>query len=259
MFRRPLPCLLAVCCLALFARPVCAQSADDVARELQRLRTQIEQERRSISQDSARQSEWRAQTRSRHASMRSETQRLSSERDSLRQALERSTRPKAPVAPPLTPAAARKKAFSEALAKEIELTIPLLAKELDRGAELPDEWSRLAKGLRAGSEDPSEAMGRFLDALSERIDMGSRITSHAGTYTDASGRATRGLFLEMGGILQVFVSRQGDKAAMKRRGESDLRELTNPSEIASLARTVRILSGDSEPGWVYLPVRGVKP
>lgn len=191
--------------------------------------------------------------------MRSETVRLSRERDSLRESLDRSSRPKAPVAAPVTPLAARKKAFAEALANEIEKTIPLLSRELDHGAELPDQWARLAKGLQAGSEDPSEALGMFLDDLSERIDIGSRISSHVGTFTDAAGKASRGTFLDVGGCLQLFVAREGRMAAMKWHGESNMRELANPVEIAALAQAARILNGESDPAWLYLPAQGAKP
>lgn len=256
MVRRLSPCFPAVCCCAVLAVSAHAQSADDVAREVQRLKVQIDQERAAISQDSARQAEWRSQTKARHASMRAEASRLARERDSLRRALDQASRPQKPIAPPVTPAAARKKAFAEALASEIERTIPLLAKELDRGAELPDQWERLAKGLRAGTEDPSEAMGRFLDDLSERIDLAARITAHEGTYTSASGKATRGSFVDVGGSLQFFVSRDGDLAALRRRGDPVLRELTDPVEIASLARATKILSGDAAPAWIRIPVGG---
>jgi hypothetical protein len=191
--------------------------------------------------------------------MRSEAQRLAKERDSLRQALDQSSRPKKPVAPPVTPAAARKKAFAEALAREIEKTLPLLNRELDHGAELADQWGRLAKGLRAGSEEPSEAMGRFLDDLSERIDLGSRISTHAGTYTNSSGKAARGAFVEVGGTLEFFVSRDGEQAALRMHGEPNLRELTSPVEIAALARASRILDGEDAPAWIQLPHVGGAP
>jgi len=259
MVRRLPPCFLAVLPIAVFAVSVRAQSTDDVTRELQRLRTQIDQERQAIAQDSARQAEWRSQTKSRHASMRSEAQRLAKERDSLREALDQSSKPKKPVAPPVTPAAARKKAFAEALAREIEKTLPLLPFELDHGAELAEQWGRLAKGLRAGTEDPSEAMGRFLDDLSERIDLGSRISTHAGTYTNSSGKAARGAFVDVGGTLEFFVSREGDQAALRMRGEPNLRDLTNPAEIAVLARASRILGGEETPAWIQLPVGGGAP
>jgi hypothetical protein len=243
----------------VFAIAVHAQSADDVTRELQRLRIQIDQERKAIWQDSARLAEWRSQTKSRHASMRSEAQRLTKERDSLRLALDQSSRPKKPVAPPVTPAAARKKAFAEALAREIEKTLPLLTRELDHGAELADQWGRTVKGLRAGTEEPSEAMGRFLDDLSERIDLGGRIATHAGTYTSATGKAARGAFVDVGGNLEFFVSRDGEQAALRMRGDPNLRELTNPVEIAALARASRILNGEEAPAWIQLPVGGGAP
>lgn len=259
MVRRPPPCFLAVFALATLAVSAHAQTGDDVARELQRLRTQIDQERAAIAQDSARQAQWRNQAKARHASMRAEAQRLARQRDSLRLALDQSSRPKKPAAPPVTPAAARKKAFAEALAREIEKTIPLLSQELDRGAELTDQWERMAKALRSGTEEPSEAMGRFLDDLSERIDLASRIATNAGTYTGPTGKATRGTFVDVGGVLQFFVSREGELAALRLRGEPSLRELTNPVEIAALARASRILGGEAAPAWIQLPLGGGAP
>lgn len=241
---------------ALLPGGVSAQSSDDVARETQRLRVQIEQERKSIAQDSSRHAEWRSQSKARLTSMRSEALRLTRERDSLRQVLDRANRPKPPAPPPVTPAAARKKAFSDALAREIDNTIPLLSQELDGGLELRDQWGRLAKALRAGTEDPTEALARFLDDLSERIDLGSRIAARPGTYTDAAGRALRGTFIDIGGGLQVFVDRDGEKAALRTRGESALRDVTNPVLVASLVDASRILNGEREPGWIFLPVTG---
>jgi len=258
MVRRPF-FSLAFCAILAFLLPCggFAQTADDAAREVQRLRSQIDQERKSIAQDSARQAEWRSQSKARVASMRTETQRLAKERDSLRQTLDRSSKPKPPAPPPVTPAAARKKAFSEALAREIDKTSGLLAQEFDGGAELKEQWARLANGLRRGTEDPSEALARFLDDVSERIDMGSRIASHAGSFTDASGKTLRGTYLEVGGQLQVFVEREGAKAAVRLRGEANLSEVSNPLEAARLASAAKILTGTGEPGWVYLPVAGV--
>ena len=257
MFRRLLPPFGVLASVAfLLAGPASAQSADDVAREVQRLRVQIDQERKSIAQDSARQAEWRSQSRSRMGSMRSEAQRLAKEGDSLRVALDHSSRPKAPVAPPVTPAAARKKAFAETLAREIERTLPMLSQEMDAGSELREQWERLAKGLRAGTEEPSEVLGRFLDDLSERIDMGSRIATHPGSHTDASGRAMRGTFVEIGQSVQVFVNREGDRASVRVRGDAELREIQDPSEIAALAKAAEMLSGKLEPGWLFLPFVG---
>ncbi len=257
MFRRPFPFYGLLASFGfLLAGEATAQTADDVAREVQRLRVQIDQERKSMAQDSARQAEWRSQSKSRVASMRSETKRLAVERDSLRQVLDRGSKPKAPAAPPVTPAVARKKAFCEILAREIDKTIPLLAKELDGGAELGEQWSHLSKGLRNGSEDPSEALARFLDDLSERIDLGSRISNHAGTFTDATGKALRGTFLDVGASLQIFVDRDGAKAAIRLRGERALHEVEPSDQVAALAKASRILVGQGEPGWIFLPVTG---
>jgi len=259
MVRRPLSCL-AFCAVLAFLIPSggLAQTADDAAREVQRLRVQIDQERKAIAQDSARQAEWRNQSKARVASMRSEALRLAKDRDSLRQVLDRSSRPKPPAPPPVTPAAARKKAFSEALAREIDKTSGLLAEEIDGGAELKEQWGRLSHGLLRGTEDPSEALARFLDDVSERIDMGSRISSHAGSFTDPSGKTLRGSYLEVGSQLQVFVEREGAKAAVRLRGEANLSEVSNPSDVNRLANAAKILTGTGEPGWVYLPVAGVR-
>jgi hypothetical protein len=256
---RRLSLSFALCATCAFLLPSegSAQNADDAAREVQRLRAQVEQERKAIALDSSRQAEWRSQSRARLASMRSETQRLAKERDSLRQTLDRSSKPKPPAPPPVTPAAARKKAFNEALAREIDRTSTLLVMEFDGGAELKEQWSRLSNGLRRGTEDPSEVLARFLDDLSERIDMGSRIASHVGSFTDASGKTSRGTFLEIGAHLQVFVDREGSKAALRLHGEPNLREVSNPNDAARLARAAAVLEGNREAGWLYLPVAGV--
>ena len=257
MVRRLLPSTgLAALLVALVPAGAAAQTPDDVAREVMRLRALADQERKAISLDSARQAEWRSQSKARLAAMRSESKRLAKERDSLRAYLDQASKPKPPPPPPVTPAIARKKAFSEALAREIEKTVPLLAAELDGGGELRDQWIRLAKGLRAGTEDPSEAMARFLDDLSERIDLGGRVASRPGTYTDAGGRALRGTFIDVGGSLQVFVERGGDKAALRLRGEPALRDVSDPRLVARFADASRVLSGEREPAWLFMPATG---
>ena len=228
-----------------------SQSSDDVAREVQRLKTQVDEERRAISTDSSRQAEWRSQSLARVGSMRDDSRRLVRERDSLRQALDRESKPKPPPPVPVAPATLRKKAFAQALAREVDRTIPLLAAELDGGTELKERWTVLANGLRSGSENPEDALGTFLDELSERIDLGSRIQARAGNRTDASGRVVRGTWIDVGASLQVFSGRDGS-AALK--SPSGTREVANPALSSAIARSAKVLSGEDPPGWVRLPI-----
>lgn len=242
------PIFLFLLALAGFAR---SQSSDDVAREILRLKTQVDEERRAISSDSSRQAEWHAQSTSRVGAMRDDSRRLARERDSLRQALDRESRPKPPPPVPVAPATLRKKAFSEALAREIEKSLPLLSAELDGGSELAQRWTVLAKGLRAGNENPEDALGSFLDDLSERIDLGGRIQARAGSRTDSTGRVERGTWIDVGATLQVFSGNDGSAALRTSRGT---RNVSDPALAAAIARSAKVLSGEAAPAWVQLPV-----
>jgi hypothetical protein len=228
-----------------------SQSSDDVAHEIQRLKTQVDEERRAISTDSSRQAEWHGQSVARVGSMRDDSRRLARERDSLRQALDRESRPKPPPPVPVAPATLRRKAFSEALAREIDKTIALLSAELDGGAELKERWIALSKGLRAGNENPEDAIGTFLDDLSERIDLGGRIQARPGTRTDSTGRVVRGTWIDVGASLQVFSGRDGSAAV---RGPGGTRDVANSSLAGTIARSAKVLAGESPPAWVQLPV-----
>jgi len=229
-----------------------SQSSDDVSREIQRLKTQVDEERRASSSDSARQAEWRSQSVARVGSMRDDARRLGRERDSLRQALDRESKPKPPPPVPIAPATLRRKAFAEALAREIDKTVGLLAAEPDAGANLKERWVALSKGLRAGNENPEDAIGTFLDDLSERIDLGSRIQARPGTRTDPSGRVVRGTWIDVGATLQVFSGRDGSAAV---HGPGGTREVADPTLSQAIAQSAKVLSGEASPGWVQLPVQ----
>jgi hypothetical protein len=229
-----------------------SQSSDDVVREVQRLKTQVDEERRGASTDSARQAQWRSQSVERLASMREDSRRLGHERDSLRQSLDRESKPKPPPPVPVAPATLRKKAFSEALAREIEKSLPLLSAELDGGAELKERWIALAKGLRAGSENPEDAIGNFLDDLSERIDLGGRVQARPGTRTDPSGRVLRGTWIDVGATLQVFSGRDGSAAV---RGPGTTKDISDQALAQVIAQSAKVLAGEAAPAWVQLPVR----
>jgi hypothetical protein len=230
-----------------------SQSADDVAHETQRLKALVDDERRAMATDSASQAEWRSQSKERLASMRSDSRKLARERDSLREALDRESRPKPPPPPPVAPATVRKKAFSEALANEIDKTMPLLSAELEGSTELREKWTALAKGLRAGNQDPDDAMGTFLDDLSERIDLGGRIQARPGSRTEPSGLVLRGTWIDVGGSLQVFSSKDGSAALRGPDGKTV--DVVDKSVAADLARSAKVLSGEADPAWVDLPVR----
>ena len=230
----------------------CAQSADDVSRETQRLRVQYDEERRGASADSARQAQWRSQSRERLSTMRADARRLSRERDSLRSALDVAGRPKPPPPPPVAPATVRRRAFAEALAREIDRTVPLLAREAGDPSEVRSRWIALSKGLRSGSTDPDEAMGRFLDDLSERIDAASRIAARPGSWTDSTGRTVRGSWIDVGHSLSVFSGNDGSAAVGAPGGR--VRPVSDPAVRSSIARGARVLSGQAAPAWVPLPL-----
>jgi hypothetical protein len=231
-----------------------AQSADDATREIQRLKTQYDEERKGASIDSSRQAQWRSQGRERLAAMRTDARRLSRERDSLRGALEQEGKPKPPPPPPVAPATVRKKAFAEALAREIDRTLPLLSLEARDLSATGARWATFSKELRAGSEDPETVLGQFLDDLSERIDAAGRITARPGSWTDSTGRVVRGRWIEVGGAALVFAGNDGTSAVAGPGGK--LRPVSDPSVRDALARSGRVLAGEDPPSWIFLPAGG---
>lgn len=237
--------------VGIFSMATFAQSSDEVAREIQRLKTLADEERRGISADSARQATWQAQSRSRLASMRSDAARLSHERDSLRALVDRESRPKPPAPPPKSSASVRREALSKALALEIEKTLPLVG-----GADsqvVADRWTGMVAGLRSGRQTPDEVLARFLDDLSERLDLASSLRLRTGSRTSADGRTRKGTWLDVGTSVQAFVDRDGLAADWK--GADGRWVSLDPKSAKELARATRILSGDASPAWIQLPVR----
>lgn len=230
-----------------------SQTTDDVAREIQRLRTQTDEERKGASVDSARQARWRAQSKERLGSMREDSRRLSRERDSLRRSVEEAGRPKPPPPVPVAPAVVRRKAFCEVLAREIERSASQLAAGFDPGSGTREKWLGLAKGLRAGSGDPEEALGAFLDDLSERLDQAGRVQARPGARNDSTGAVRRGVWIDLGASLQVFSGKDGSAAL--RGPDGVVKDVSDKSSAEAIGRAARILSGEASPGWIFLPVR----
>ena len=230
-----------------------SQSVDDVAREIQRLKTQADEERKGASIDSARQAQWRAQSKQRLASMREDSRRLSRERDSLRSALDKESRPKPPPPVPVAPAVVRRKAFCEILAREIERSAAQLAAGLDPGAGTREKWLGLAKELRSGSGDPEETLGAFLDDLSERIDLAGRVQARPGARNDAAGAVRRGVWIDLGSSLRIFSGKDGSAALCGPDGV--VKDVSGKASADAIARAARVLSGESSPAWIFLPVR----
>lgn len=246
--------LLMVCLGTAFA-----QSSDDVARETQRLKTQIDEEKRGASADSLRQSQWKAQSRDRLAALRADSRRLARERDSLRGELQVASRPKPPP-PPVAPATVRKKAFSEALAREIEATLPLLGKPRkdDNASEVHARWTDLVQGLRSGKSDPDDALSKFIDDLSERLEQAGRIQVRAGNRTDSSGRTEKGAWIDIGLSLQAFVSNDASTAVVTVRATDQTIRLS-PEQVRGLVRSGKILQGQAAPAWLVLPTKEIQP
>ncbi|MBK9576093.1 MAG: hypothetical protein IPK50_23200 [Fibrobacterota bacterium] len=228
-----------------------AQSSDEVAREIQRLKTLADEERRGISADSARQATWQAQSRARIASMRSDAARLARERDSLRGLVERESRPKPPAPPPKSSASVRREALAAVLATEIEKTLPLVS-GVDSQV-VADRWTGLVKGLRAGRQVPDEALARFLDDLSERLDLASSIRVRAGSRTGSDGRTRKGHWIDLGTASQAFVDREGQAADWKLPNGKWIP--LDPKSVKEMTRAARVLSGEGNPAWIQLPVR----
>ncbi|MBK8802983.1 MAG: hypothetical protein IPN71_13205 [Fibrobacteres bacterium] len=228
-----------------------AQSSDEVAREIQRLKILADEERRGISADSTRHATWLAQSRTRAAAMRTDAVRLARERDSLRSLVERESRPKPPAPPPKSSASVRRDALSAVLATEIEKSLPLVS-----GADsqvVADRWQGMVQGLRAGRQTPEEVLARFLDDLSERLDLASSIRVRAGSRTGTDGRTRKGHWIDLGTASVAFVDREGVQADWKL---PDGRWIAlDPKPTKELSRAVRILSGESSAAWIHLPVR----
>lgn len=253
---RPIALLLALSGVVV----VSAQTADDVVRETQRLKSQIEQERRLFAADSARQAEWRRQGRERLASMRGEAARLGRERDSLRSWVDR--RLHAPPPPPPTAgAAARRKAFASLVASRIDAALPLIAKSGEGAASRADLES-LSRSLKAGTGDAAEGLSRLFDAWAEAIDGASHVSARSGTHTTASGRAVRGTFITLGGLLEAFVDNQGDFACLRPQGNAAWNESIEPPVASALRDAAASIGGTGAPGWAWMPAApaaGVKP
>jgi len=249
-------CRSALLLIALGAALVRAQSADDVVRETQRLKAQIEQERRMASADSARQAEWRRQSRERLATMRAEAQRLGRERDSLRGFVDRRLSAPPPPPPRTASAAASRKAFAAAVAARIDAFLPRLTSP--DAASTRADLEGLSRSLKAGKADASEGLSRLFDAWAEGLDAASRLAVRPGTHTAASGRAVRGTFLAVGGLMEAFVDREGEYAAV--RSATGWDEVLDP-EVRSALREACLRAGGSDgPGWAWIPVApGARP
>ncbi len=249
-------CRSALLLIALGAALVRAQSADDVVRETQRLKAQIEQERRMASADSARQAEWRRQSRERLATMRAEAQRLARERDSLRGFVDRRLSAPPPPPPRTASAAASRKAFAAAVAARIDAFLPRLV--APEAASTRSDLEGLSRSLKAGKTDASEGLSRLFDAWAEGLDAAARLAVRPGTHTTGSGRAVRGNFLSVGGLMEAFVDREGDYAAV--RSAAGWEEIPDVQVRLALRDACAKVSGSDGPGWAWIPVApGARP
>lgn len=237
--------------VALGAVAVSAQTADDVVRETQRLKAQTEQERRLAASDSGRFAEWRRQSRERLATMRAEAARLARERDSLRAFVDRSMHAPPPP-PPGSNAAARRKAFSAAVASRIDASLPLLAASTEAAASRSD-LEALSRSLKAGTGDPSEGLSRLFDAWAEALDGAGHLSAKAGTHTAKGGRAIRGTYIVLGGLLDAFVDRQGEFAALRPQGSAEWNESVDVATASALREAAEKIQGEDGPGWAWLP------
>lgn len=242
----------AVFMIALGAVAVSAQTADDVARETQRLKSQIEQERRLATSDSARFAEWRRQSRERLATMRAEAVRLGRERDSLRTFVARRLQAPPPP-PPKSVAAVRRKAFAAAVASRIDASLPLLAQAGGEASSSRSDLEALSLSLKAGNGDASEGLSRLFDAWAEAIDGASHLAARSGTLTARSGRAIRGTYVSLGGILEAFVDRTGEFAALRTQGASKWNETVDAPTAQALRVAALRIQGEEDPGWAWLP------
>lgn len=242
----------AVFMIALGAVAVSAQTADDVARETQRLKSQIEQERRLATSDSARFAEWRRQSRERLATMRAEAVRLGRERDSLRTFVAKRLHAPPPP-PPKSVAAVRRKAFAAAVASRIDASLPLLARAGGEASSSRSDLEALSRSLKAGNGDASEGLSRLFDAWAEAIDGASQLAARSGTLTARSGRAIRGTYVSLGGILEAFVDRTGEFAALRTQGASEWNETVDAPAAQALREAVLRIQGEVDPGWAWLP------
>lgn len=242
----------------LIASAASAQTAEQVVRETQRLKGLVDQEHRTLAQDSLQQARWRAQAAERLALMRQDAARLGRERDSLQAIADRAFRPK-PTPAPKASAASRRKAFSLALAGAIEGALPRLSRELDAGGDLRARWTDLANGLRSGAVEPEDALAPFLDDLAERIDLAGRVECVPGSYVQTSGRTLRGRWLRVGGWMEAFVERDDGVVALRRFGEPKAAEDLPETVRAALVRAVAVAQGEAAPGWLLLPLGGGAP
>jgi hypothetical protein len=242
----------AVFMIALGAVVASAQTADDVARETQRLKSQIEQERRLAASDSVRFAEWRRQSRERLATMRAEAARLARERDSLRGFVARKLQAPPPP-PPRSVAAVRRKAFAAAVAARIDASLPLLAKAGGEASSSRSDLEALSRSLKAGTGEASEGLSRLFDAWAEAIDGAGQLSARSGTLTAKSGRAVRGTYVSLGGILEAFVDRTGEFAALRNQGAADWSESVEPSTALALREAAMRVQGEGDPGWAWLP------
>lgn len=245
-------CRIAVFLIALGAVVASAQTADDVVRETQRLKSQTDQERRLASSDSVRFAEWRRQSRERLATMRSEAARLARERDSLRAfVVKRLHAP--PPPPPKSVAAVRRKAFAAAVATRIDASLPLLAKSGTEASASRSDLEALSRSLKAGTGEASEGLSRLFDAWAEAIDGATHVAARSGTHTARSGRAVRGTFLSLGNILEAFVDHTGEFAALRPQGSGDWNESVDAPTADALRKAASSIQGEGDPGWAWLP------
>lgn len=245
-------CRTALLLLACAAGLAIAQTADDVVRETQRLKAQIDQERRLASADSARQAEWRRQGKGRLAAMRAEATRLARERDSLRRFIDRKlTAP--PPPPPTAAGAVQRKAFAAAVASRIDALLPKLPNSPEVAASRAD-LEALSRSLKSGKTDAAEGLSRLFDAWAEGLDASSRLLARPGTHTTSTGRAVRGTYLTVGSHLEAFVDQAGEFATLRPRGASAWQDVADPRIASSLRAAAETVSGRAAPSWAWIPV-----
>jgi len=261
----PMACRSALILIALGAVLVKAQTADDVVRETQRLKSQTDQEKRLASTDSARQAEWRVQGKERLATMRAEAARLGRERDSLRRYVDhRLSAP--PPPPPTASGVVRRKAFAAAVATRIDALLPRISPS-DDGAASHADLQALSRSLKAGTADASEGLARLFDAWAESVDGAARLTARTGTNTTIMGRSIRGTYLSVGGGFEAFVDNQGEYSVTRARGTTSWLSSFDSNLTAALFDAAKKVSGKGEPGWAWLPAspgwlpssKGAKP
>jgi hypothetical protein len=190
--------------------------------------------------------------------MRSEAARLARERDSLRRIVDRDLVPKTRTSVAPDAASQKRKAFGLQLATQMEALLPEFEKSSESSA-LRADWQDRIRQLKAGSLEPSEAIGRLFDDLAEQIDLTGRVTRREGSFTTTSGRTVRGTFLSVGGLLETFVDRNGELAALRTSPVQGWQEQLPASSKSALVQTVG--RAEAGAGWAYLPLltTGAKP